>query len=607
MSTYLTRPQRQSCATEDHWKIAMCFFLVLALASPAFAAVSLSTTNDLFKALAERRVKPPEPPVCCLRPLPSSEPIQDEMLLSFEEWKEKQTVKQAEQQQGKKTQDKDANGNEWTSERGDNPSAAPAEVFTHSAPLDAPHFRVPITDRFNYASMDCSARVHTSHRSAKSPASILSSKRDKYMLSPCKDQKQYIVVELCEDIRIDTVQLANFEFFSGVFKKFTVSVSKTYTTDPEGWTVASTHTAKNIRVVQSFHPPTSLRDFYRYIRIDFHSHYGNEFYCPISLLRVYGLTHLEEYKWEIWEDESRAKRGEIAAPTVPLEVNEPEPAVAPEPVRIPPSYAEFMDAAATELESTKHPETSVETSSEIAQHLTLHGHCGGNADDVCQPEPTSVSTTAPSGGESIYRTIMNRLTALEANHTLYARYVEEHTSAVREMLRRVGEDLGRAEGVGKAQAQLLARSLRDWERQQMSTHIEYLELLRKVQYLSDEIVLEKRLGVAQLLLLLAVLIFMSLTRGSRGEPVIAPSSSIRSWGRRHLSLGRLGSGEWDWVGKLKSRSHSPPELPTSKQDSPAKVVFPSRSEDQADVSKHRPPRLNLSLTRSRTGASETAP
>jgi tetrahydromethanopterin S-methyltransferase subunit G len=42
---------------------------------------------------------------------------------------------------------------------------------------------------------------------------------------------------------------------------------------------------------------------------------------------------------------------------------------------------------------------------------------------------------------------MNRLTALEANHTLYARYVEEQTSAVREVLRRLGEDVGRLEGI----------------------------------------------------------------------------------------------------------------------------------------------------------------
>ena len=44
---------------------------------------------------------------------------------------------------------------------------------------------------------------------------------------------------------------------------------------------------------------------------------------------------------------------------------------------------------------------------------------------------------AVTGGESIYRTIMNRLTALEANHTLYARYVEEQTAGVRDVLKRL--------------------------------------------------------------------------------------------------------------------------------------------------------------------------
>jgi hypothetical protein len=73
------------------------------------------------------------------------------------------------------------------------------------------------------------------------------------MLSPCNapdKEPQFVVVELCEDIRIDTVQLANFEFFSGVFKDFRVSVAKTYTTETEEWTDAGTYRAKNIRGVQ---------------------------------------------------------------------------------------------------------------------------------------------------------------------------------------------------------------------------------------------------------------------------------------------------------------------------------------------------------------------
>lgn len=42
---------------------------------------------------------------------------------------------------------------------------------------------------------------------------------------------------------------------------------------------------------------------------------------------------------------------------------------------------------------------------------------------------------------------MTRLTLLEANHSLYARYVEEQTSGVREVLRRQGEDIGRLESI----------------------------------------------------------------------------------------------------------------------------------------------------------------
>jgi Sad1 / UNC-like C-terminal len=95
-------------------------------------------------------------------------------------------------------------------------SAAAAAADTPPTPA-SPHFRVPLTDRFNYASMDCSVHVHTMHVAAKSACNILSSKQDRYMLSPCSTgaagQPQFMVVELCEDIWIDTVQLANFKFF----------------------------------------------------------------------------------------------------------------------------------------------------------------------------------------------------------------------------------------------------------------------------------------------------------------------------------------------------------------------------------------------------------
>jgi hypothetical protein len=76
--------------------------------------------------------------------------------------------------------------------------------------------------------------------------------RQVYMLLLCAAATlQFVVVELCEDIRINTVQLANFEFFSGVFKEFTMSVAKMYAaTKVEGWTVVGKYVGKNVHGVQ---------------------------------------------------------------------------------------------------------------------------------------------------------------------------------------------------------------------------------------------------------------------------------------------------------------------------------------------------------------------
>lgn len=236
----------------------------LVFAAPALSA-SL-TPNDPFYHIALRAPKAEDPPVCCLRPLAPPEGTDEEVLLSFEEWKAKQLASVLQEQSATAyppVVPAQANtGSRATEVTADNISnvlmpgqgTLPLELTEVPAP-DAPYFRIPITDRFNYASMDCSARVHTAHKSAKSPSSILSSKKDKYLLSPCSEKNQYVVVELCDDIRIDTVQLANYEFFSGVFKDFTVRVAKTFVSDMDSWVDAGTYRAKNERGVQVCRSP----------------------------------------------------------------------------------------------------------------------------------------------------------------------------------------------------------------------------------------------------------------------------------------------------------------------------------------------------------------
>ncbi|KAF5380640.1 hypothetical protein D9757_007002 [Collybiopsis confluens] len=597
-------------------------FLLLALYILPTARPAPSSPYDPFRAISLLATSQPDPLICCLTPLPPLEPVEEHILLSFEEWKEKQA------RPAKSSPNHTSLPSGEDAVPADNVLVSPPEILdSYDSDLEkvSPHFQVPLTDRFNYASMDCSARVHLAHRSAKSPSSILSLKRDRYMLSPCNSphENQFVVVELCEDIRIDTVQLANFEFFSGVFKDFTVSVAKTY---KEDWVTVGSYRAKNVRGVQSFHPPPSLTDFYRFIRVDFNTHYSNEYYCPISLLRVYGLTHLEEWKWEIWEAQSKAKRADpVDAPT-PLPGEDTavlpslssdisfstssQPSLAPfaweqfislegQTTSVHETHGSFEELIGTKIStpttsiSLPSSSSSLSVASDIS-HTTTSSSSTGNATallatPISSSAITSVVTTSQvhiplpaTGGESIYRTIMNRLTALEANHTLYVRYVEEQTNGVRDMIRRLAEDVGRLEGIGKAQAQRFQRSLQEWENQRKILEAKYDELAARVEYMSDDIVLEKRLGIAQLGLLLAVIVFMGLTRGSRAESLVEHghlrfNRSMREWSRRHLSF----SG--DWVSRFKmnpSRSRSQSPSKPSRLDSAHpehKIAFPSYS------------------------------
>ncbi|KAF8453797.1 UNC-like C-terminal-domain-containing protein [Terfezia claveryi] len=150
-------------------------------------------------------------------------------------------------------------------------------------------------ERFNYASFDCAATVHKTNREVKGSSAILVENKDSYMLNECRAENKFVIVELCDDILVDTVVLANYEFFSSMFKTFRVSVSDRYPVKASGWKELGVFEGKNSREIQAFLVENS-QIWARYVKIDFLTHYGNEFYCPISLLRIHGTTMLEEFR-----------------------------------------------------------------------------------------------------------------------------------------------------------------------------------------------------------------------------------------------------------------------------------------------------------------------
>lgn len=145
----------------------------------------------------------------------------------------------------------------------------------------------------NYASPDCGAKIIASNSESSGTGHVLSSNKDEYLLSPCKS-RIWFVVELCEAIQAERIELANFELFSSSPKNFSVGVSNRFPT--RDWTNVGRFVAKDERYVQNFDLHPHL--FGKYVRVDIHSHYNSEHFCPISLFRVYGTSEFEAFETE---------------------------------------------------------------------------------------------------------------------------------------------------------------------------------------------------------------------------------------------------------------------------------------------------------------------
>ncbi|KAJ4159272.1 uncharacterized protein LMH87_008179 [Akanthomyces muscarius] len=75
-------------------------------------------------------------------------------------------------------------------------------------------------ERFSFASFDAGATILKTSSGAQNSKAILVENKDTYMLLECATPNKYVIVELTDDIWVDTIVLANFEFFSSMIRHF---------------------------------------------------------------------------------------------------------------------------------------------------------------------------------------------------------------------------------------------------------------------------------------------------------------------------------------------------------------------------------------------------
>lgn len=175
-----------------------------------------------------------------------------------------------------------------------------SEAAPRGAP-PAPKRVHPEGPRFNYASVTAGAKVVAANKEAKGQGNVLDEDKDKYLRNPCSVDDQWVVIELTQDTRIDTVVLSNYEFYASGPKNFSLFGSQTYPNEGE-WTPLGEFTAQNVRTPQSFELSESAQGAWvRYLLVRLLSHYGAEFYCTLSLVRVHGTDALESFREELVE------------------------------------------------------------------------------------------------------------------------------------------------------------------------------------------------------------------------------------------------------------------------------------------------------------------
>ncbi|TKR80975.1 hypothetical protein L596_014935 [Steinernema carpocapsae] len=177
----------------------------------------------------------------------------------------------------------------------------------------------------NYASKECGAKALYSNPEMQNRGALLNDKeRDQYMRNPCQAaQNKFVIVELCETIQATRVQIGNYELFSSGPQDFRVSVAER---SPTGdWITVGDFKAADNRELQTFHV-TNNGIYSKFIRIELLTHHGSEHYCTLSVLRVYGVSMVDEYEAEA------VALGSATEPP-PVMVSQPaKPAYKPSPV-----------------------------------------------------------------------------------------------------------------------------------------------------------------------------------------------------------------------------------------------------------------------------------
>jgi len=151
----------------------------------------------------------------------------------------------------------------------------------------------------NYAHKNSGATVISSSKALEGTSNVLVGDRDKYAIVPCdnlKNDKLWAIIALPEDILLKSISLANYERYSSSIASFQLFGS-TQIPGKEEQQQEDRGVWADLGVYEVTDRSNAEHEFkvrkpawVRYVKFVFLSHYGVEFYCTVSQLKIHGST-----------------------------------------------------------------------------------------------------------------------------------------------------------------------------------------------------------------------------------------------------------------------------------------------------------------------------
>ncbi|XP_021754386.1 SUN domain-containing protein 2-like isoform X2 [Chenopodium quinoa] len=319
-------------------------------------------------------------------------------------------------------------------------------VVSSSEQVNITHRLEPDGTAYNFASAAKGAKVVAHNKEAKGASNILGKDHDKYLRNPCSVSDKYVVVELPEEILVDSVKIANFEHYSSNFKEFELWGSLTYPTD--AWSFMGKFVAANVKHAQTFVLPEPK--WVTYLNLSLISHYGSEHYCTLSVLEVYGVDAIERMLEDLMVTSSRSASSEQPSKINSTEVSSGKP----------------QDVEGNEnngSESLNGNGSSVKGVGTSDEQKTNNDATKNHGTSGKIPDPVVGKSSSRIPGDSVLKILMQKVRSVEVNLSVLEEFLQELNKKQDDIIPEINKEISKV------------TSLLDNERKEIKELIEWKE------------------------------------------------------------------------------------------------------------------------------------